>query len=521
MYVKCGALPQAHDVLDKLTSRDVVAWNALISGYAQKGQGQQALECLGRMKYEGILPDAVTYACILKVYAAIGVLDKGKQIHDEISRQGFLKHNRVLGNALVDMYAKCGGLAQAQSVLEKLPYRDREGILPDAVTYVAILKACAVIRAFEKGRELHDEISRHGLLEHNIILGTALVDMYAKCGALAQAQSVFEKLLPRNVVSWNALITGYVQVGQGQQALKCFSQMQQEGILPNRVTYLCILKACAGMGALDKGKELHKEILRRGFLGLDNMLGYAPENFLSHYDARSVLEELPFRDVVSWNALIAGFVQKEQGLEALKCFRQMQHESILPDEVTDACILRACTAIGAIDEGKQIHVKILSLGLSKHNIGLGTALGDMYTNGGALSQAQSVLEKLSFYDVISWNALIAAYAQEGQGQQALKCFQQMQRKSIWPNLSSALLGELLSVGQLGQGGQEEPLVLEAMAGAGGYDEQEGYSLARRQTRGIGGEACIGRPVYAAMAQEIREGWCELLQAQQRQGAPRG
>ncbi|KAI5084860.1 hypothetical protein GOP47_0001029 [Adiantum capillus-veneris] len=564
MYAKCGALTQAQNVLEKLTSRDVVSWNALMAGYVQQGQGQQVIECFERMKHEGILPDAVTYAYILKVYAAIRALDKGKQIHDESSRQGLLDHKSVLGNALVDMYAKCGALPQARSVLERLPYRDvvswnaliagyaqkgqgqqalegfeqmqREGILPDSVTYVAILKVCASIRVIDKGKQMHDEILRQGLLGDNIILGTALVDMYAKCGALSQAHSVLENLPSRNVVSWNALITGYAQEGQGQLALKCFEQMQREGILPNRVTYLCILKACAAIEAFDKGKQIHDEISSRGLLEQDilscsdlvdmhckydtlrkeqsflenrpshddaclsafiaeNGHGQQASEFfkqMEHEDilpkatghvyfpkeragikvinegkkihdeilrqglmeheivlgtavvdmyvkcgalhhAQCVLEKLSFRDAISWNALIAGYVQNGQGLEALECFKQMLQEGILPDEVTYACILKACAAIRAIDEGKQIHVKILRSGLLTHSNGLGSALVDMYIKFGALPQAQSVLEKLPFGGVVYWNALVAAYAQKGQGQQALECFQQMQHNAIRPN----------------------------------------------------------------------------------------
>eukprot|EP00250_Pteridium_aquilinum_P022497 c25392_g4_i1 orf=1-234(+) len=77
MYAKCGSLSKAQDVLEKLPSRDVVSWNALISGYAQEGQGEQALNCFECMKRESIPPNGVTYACILKACGTIGAADKG------------------------------------------------------------------------------------------------------------------------------------------------------------------------------------------------------------------------------------------------------------------------------------------------------------------------------------------------------------------------------------------------------------------------------------------------------------
>ncbi|KAI5057963.1 hypothetical protein GOP47_0027978, partial [Adiantum capillus-veneris] len=272
MYAKCGELQKAQALLDLHHSSSIVPWTALIAGYARQGKGQDALNSFEQMQRAGIPPNAVTFACTLKACAVAGAVDKGKQIHDEILRQGLLEHDIVLGNVLVDMYAKCGALPQAQSVLEKLPSRNivawsaliagyaqngqgqqalecseqmqHEGICPNAVTYVCILKACAMIKAIDKGKQIHDKILRQGLLERDLLLGNALVDMYAKCGTLPQAHAVLEKLPLRDVISWSALIAGYAKNGQGQKALECFEKMQREGILPNGVTFFYLLNMC-------------------------------------------------------------------------------------------------------------------------------------------------------------------------------------------------------------------------------------------------------------------------------------
>ncbi|MCO5557222.1 hypothetical protein L7F22_010782 [Adiantum nelumboides] len=359
MYAKCGVLQKAQVLLDRHNSSNIIPWNALITGYAREGQGQNALDCFEQMQGKGIPADEFTYSCILKACAMMGAVDKGEEIHNDISRQGLLKHNIVLGNALVGMYAKCGALCQARAVLKELPSRNsiswsaliagysqkgrghqalecyeqmqHEGISPDAVTYVCILKACAVIQAFHKGKEIHEEVMRHGLLEHEIIVGGALIDMYAQCGALPQAQSVLEKLPSRNIVCWNALIAGYAQKGQGQQALGCFQRMLQESICPDGVTYVCILKACAVIEAIDKGKQIHEQILRQGLLQHDVVLGgalvdmYVQCGALSQ--AHSALKKLPSRNVECWNALITGYARNEHGQQALECLEQMQREA--------------------------------------------------------------------------------------------------------------------------------------------------------------------------------------------------
>ncbi|KAI5074899.1 hypothetical protein GOP47_0010860 [Adiantum capillus-veneris] len=465
MYAKCGEHQKAQSLLDTYNSRNIISWTALIAGYARDGKGHKALDCFEQMQHKGIVPNGVTYACILKACAAVGAIDKGKKVHDEILRQGLLEHDIVLGGALVDMYAKCGALHQAQIVLENLPSRNvvcwnaliagyaqngqgqqalncfeqmqHEFILPNEVTYVCILKSCAAIGALDKGKEIHGLISRCGLLEQYVVLGNALVDMYAKCGALCQAQSVLGKLPSRNVISWGALIAGYAGNGQGQQALDCFEQMQHEGILPDQVIYVCVLKACATIGAIDKGKKVHDKILRQGLLEDHIVLGGALVDMYvkcgALCQAQSVLEDLPSRDVISWGSLIAGYAQNGQGQQALYCYEQMQREGILPDELTCACILKACAVIGDIDKGTKVHDDISRQGLLEHHNELGRALVDMYAKCGALCQAQSVLENLPFRDVISWSALIAGYAENGQGQQALDCFEQMQREGILPN----------------------------------------------------------------------------------------
>ncbi|KAI5063605.1 hypothetical protein GOP47_0022152 [Adiantum capillus-veneris] len=465
MYAKCGELQQAQGLLDMYGSSSIVPWNALIAGYAREGKSQRAFDCFEHLQLDGLRPSAVTYTCILKACAMSGAIDKGKQVHNVISMQGLLEHHVALGSALIDMYAKCGALCQAQSVLEKLPSRDvvswstliggyaqngqgqealdcfeqmqREGILPNEVTFVCVLNACAASGAIDKGKQIHDEISAQGLLEHNAVLGNALVSMYAKCGALCQAHSVLKKLPSRDVISWNSLIAGYAQSGKGQQALDCFNQMQSEGIIADEVTYACILKACAVIGAVDKGKQIHDEISMQGLLEHHVGLGGALVDMYVKCgaldQAQSVLQKLPSRNVVSWSALIAGYAHNGQGQQALDCFEQMQSEGILANEVTYACILKACGLIGAIDQGKKIHDEILRQGWLEHNAVLGNTLVDMYAKCGALQQAKSVLEKLPSRSIVSWNSMIAGYAQNGQSQEALVCFEQMQRESILPD----------------------------------------------------------------------------------------
>ena len=128
--------------------------------------------------------------------------------------------------------------------------------LQESFTFVASLKDCAKKKDISRGIKLHANVVKLGLLERSPYLASALINMYAKCGMLAKAHEVVNDLPVRNVASWNALISGYAQQGQFHEALDCFEQMQCEGLLPNRVTFLCLLSACSHSGMLDDAQMI-------------------------------------------------------------------------------------------------------------------------------------------------------------------------------------------------------------------------------------------------------------------------
>ncbi|KAH7439192.1 hypothetical protein KP509_04G048900 [Ceratopteris richardii] len=465
MYSKCGALAKAQHVLEGLCIQDVFAWNSLIVGYTQQGQGQQALDCFKKMQSKGCSPDARTYTSVLKACALVGNIELGEHIHKEIARTSLLRTDMVLGTALLNMYAKCGAVSKAEQVFNDLPSCDmvcwnalitgyvqhgqpkqalhcfeemqNKGLVPNELTFTFALKACGMLGAADKGEEIHEIIAKQGLLDHDIVLGTVLVDMYAKCGALTKARCVLDDLSSKSNLPWNALIGGYVQYGLATEALNCIAEMQQEGLSPDPITFSFALKASAALGALDKGIKFHDEISKQGMLGsniqLDNALVDMYAKCGALIQAQEVLEKLPIRDSVSWSAVIAGFVDQGQGEQALHLFDQMRHDGLLPDSVIFSCILKACGNMGAISRGEQIHDEICKLGLLKNDVVLGNSLIDMYAKCGALFKAKQVLEDLPSQDVVSWNSLIGGFAQQGQCKEALECLKQMEQKGISVN----------------------------------------------------------------------------------------
>jgi pentatricopeptide repeat protein len=450
MYAKCGELRRAEQVLEELLVRDVVSWSALIAGFASRpGLAHQALRCFEQMRAEGLTPDSIVFASVLKACTGSGDLETGARVHDEILGLDLLRggqKNAVLGATLVNMYAKLGAFPKAREVHEKLAenrssvswnaliagYVRRgqdckalacfgrmreEGFFPEPVTFVCILKACASTGDVGRGEALHEEIAKRGLLEEqeNVILGTALVDMYAKCGELAKARQVLEELPIRDRVSWSALIAGYTQQeDQGREALASFEQMQNEGFLPDAVAFVCVLKACGSLGAVDKGKQVHDEVRSLGLVETNLILGTALVGMYARCGAltaaQRTLEELPIRDVACWNALMAGYAQRGELEAASSCLRRLQDEDDLsPNAITFQALLGACSRRGRPDEAQTYFESMTrSYGVvsdPEHQIRMVAASA----GSGRFEKALALIEAMpSLHQFAAWMALLTA-----------------------------------------------------------------------------------------------------------------
>lgn len=471
LYAKCGAIEKAEEVLEDLPSPNLVSWNALIAGYAQHNRGEEALDCFEQMQRVGFSPNAVTFACVLKSCGSLGATEKGQDVHKQILEGQHLEKNRFVGNALVDMYARCGAVEKAQKVFDELPFRDiiswnvlitgyvqhghgekalncftqmrLQGLTPNPVTYVCILKACGSLGALEKGQDLHSQIDELHLMEKNVIVASAVVDMYAKCGALDKAQETFDKLRNQNTVMWNTLIGGYAQHGHGEKALGSFNRMLQEAFEPDAITYACVLKACGSIGAARRGQEIHDQVARCGLVKKDIHVGTALLDMYAKFGdlekAQEVFDELAVPNLVSWNALLTGYVQQGDGERALSCFNGMQSGGFSPDATSFLGALKASGRIGAANKGQEVHAQILKHGLSEKDAVIGTTLIDMYANCSLLTEAHEVFDKMPPCNVVPWSCLLEGYSQVGNEEVVFELFDQMSRGGVEPNYVTLMI----------------------------------------------------------------------------------
>eukprot|EP01018_Ginkgo_biloba_P022819 Gb_03626 [translate_table: standard] len=453
MYAKCGSLADGHRVLDEMPTQNVVPWTAMISAYSKREQAEEALALFNQMQRAGIQPDQLTFASILPACADLAALQQGKDIHEDIFRRGY-QTNVILGSALVDMYIKCGSIEYARHVFDEMPERnvvswnvmiagyaqngcleealklfqkmpERDtaswtamivayvrcghheealtifnemqltGIHPDQYTFASVLPACANLVASKQGKKIHEYIIRSGF-QPNVFVGSALVDMYVKCGSIEIARQVFDKMPERNVVSWSTMIAGYAQNGHIDEALKLFEKMPERNV----VSWTAMVAGYAQNGKVDEAFEL--------------------------------FQKMPEPNVVSWTAMIAGFAQNDRFDEALEIFRQMQLTGSKPDSSTFASVLTACAHLTFLQQGKEVHVNIIKSELQS-DVFVGSALMDMYSKCGILEVARKLFDKMPDQNVVSWTSMIVGYAMHGCGKEALQLFEQMQHSGMQPN----------------------------------------------------------------------------------------
>ncbi|XP_057833042.2 pentatricopeptide repeat-containing protein At1g11290, chloroplastic [Cryptomeria japonica] len=464
MYAKCGSINKARELFDRMPQRDVFSWNAMIVGYAQNGFVEKALQTFKQMQLSGVKLNSTTYASILPTCAKMGALEQGMDIHQRITEGGFLS-DVVVANSLVDMYAKCGSINKARELFDKMSQRNvvswnamiagyaqngffgkaletfkemqSAGVKPNSTTTASILSACARMGVLEQGMDIHQSITERQFLS-DVVIATALVDMYAKCGSIEKAHELFDKMIQRDTVSWNAMIVGYAQNGFVEKALETFKQMELSGVKPNSTTFSSILPACAKMGALEQGIYIHQSITEGGLLSDVVVVSALVDMYAkcgSIDKACELFGKMPQRNVVSWNAMILGYAQNGLVEKALETFKQMQLAGVKPDSTTFASILPACAKMGALEQGVDIHQSIAEGGFLS-DIVVVNALVDMYAKCGSIEQARDLFDKMLQRNVISWNAMIAGYAQNGFCKDALKVFELMKHSGAYPDIVS-------------------------------------------------------------------------------------
>ncbi|KAK7356458.1 hypothetical protein VNO80_15730 [Phaseolus coccineus] len=371
-YVRNGDLVAARELLDGMTDHIAVAWNAMISGYVHRGLYEAAFDLLRRMHSLGIQLDEYTYTSVISAASNAGLFYIGRQVHAYVLRTVVQPSQHFVlsvNNVLITFYTRCGKLVEAKRVFDKMPVKDLvswnailsgyvnarrieeansifremperslltwtvmisglaqngfgeeglklfnqmklEGLEPCDYAYAGAIASCSVLGSLDNGQQLHSQIIRLGH-DSSLSVGNALITMYARCGLVEAADTVFFTMPYVDSVSWNAMIAALAQHGHGVKAIQLYEQMLKENIFPDRITFLTILSACSHAGLVKEGRH-YFDTMRAHY-------GITPEE--DHYsrlidllcragmfsEAKNVTESMPFEPSAPiWEALLSG-----------------------------------------------------------------------------------------------------------------------------------------------------------------------------------------------------------------------
>eukprot|EP00253_Pinus_taeda_P011617 PITA_11617 len=390
------------------------------------------------MVAENVTPNCVTAAIVLQACAHLASMQQGMSIHGYILRR-HLEVDVFVGNSLIDMYVKCGNMEMAQRVFDKMLRSDvvswsamitgytqsghakealslfqkmqLEGLRPNSFTMASVLPACAHLKVFPEGKCIHGCIIRRGF-DFDVIVSTALVDMYAKCGSMEITNQLFNKMLERDLASWNAMITGYAQNGQAHEALTFFYHMQEADLKPDSVTTVGLLTACSHLASLQRGNSINGFIIRNGF-DSDVIVGTALIDMYAKCGnidfAQRAFDKISKRDVIPWSAMIAGYGMHGHCEEALHLFSKMINIGIRPDHITFQSVLSACSDAGLVDEGMRYFDSMIQDYCITPSVDHFACMIDLLGRAGRLSEAQEIIERMPLKPNISvWGALLGA-----------------------------------------------------------------------------------------------------------------
>ncbi|OVA12301.1 Pentatricopeptide repeat [Macleaya cordata] len=401
--------------------------------------------------------DSIFYNSIISLCISEKALHEGSRLHSHMASTGF-QPSVFLENQFINLYAKCGEMEAAQEVFNGMHHRNsvswnamisgyclnrrfhealllfREmtetGPCPDQSTYLSALRASVGSGNPRHGEQIHTYVVKTGFFEY-LKVGNALINMYAKLGNLEDAETVYEIMVEKDEVSWNSIITANAQNGCSNRALLLLVEMQQKGLRPDEFAFGSVL------GSSDKPviKELHAQITKGGYerdVFVMTTLLDAYSSCGSLQDAYLVFNKIPDRNTVAWNTIIAAYTENGCIKQGLQLFQQMGEKDIHPDEYTIASLLKAMAVRERIEEGKQLHVIAIKLGLYRNTL-VGNTLITMYSKHGEVSYSRQAFENIAEADLVSWNSMIQSYVQNDRSEEALAFFLDMKLSGIEPD----------------------------------------------------------------------------------------
>ncbi|XP_050257597.1 pentatricopeptide repeat-containing protein At1g74600, chloroplastic [Quercus robur] len=457
-YCKSAAMVDALKLFDTLPQPNVFSWNIVILGYNQNDLFEDSWRIFCRMHSLGFELNEITCGIVLSACTALQAPMLGTHVYSLSMKNGFFS-NGYIRAGMIDLFAKHCNFKDALRVFHDVSCENvvcwnaiisgavRNGensvalglfrqmccgpFQPNSFTFSSILTACAALEELDIGKGVQGWVIKCGA--GDVFVGTAIVDLYAKCGDMEEAVKEFSRMPSRNVVSWTTVISGFVQKDDSTSALKFFKYMRELEVEINKYTVTSVLTACAKRAMIEEAIQIHSWILKTGYY-LDAAVGAALINMYSKIGSLD-LSELVFKEVGNIKnlgtcaAMISAFTQNQNFRGAIEMFQRMLQESVRPDKFCTSSLL---SIIGCLYLGRQIHCYALKTSLVP-DVSVGCSLFTMYSKCGSLEQSYKVFEQILEKDNVSWASMIAGFAEHGCSDQAIQLFREMLLEEIIPD----------------------------------------------------------------------------------------
>ncbi|KAJ4909704.1 putative pentatricopeptide repeat-containing protein [Raphanus sativus] len=422
-YAKIRNSIYARRVFDEIPQPNIYSWNSLLMAHSQSGHLSEMERTFKKLPFRA---DGVSWNLLISGYSLSGLLGEAVRAYNTMMKEGSANLTRV--------------------------------------TLMTMLKLCSDNGCVSLGKQVHGQVRKRGF-ESYLLVGSALMDMYAKVGFITDAKKVFYGLEDRNTVmynslmggllasgmvkdaqelfqemekdsvSWTAMIKGLAQNGLEKEAIEFFGEMKVEGLRMDQFTFGSVLPACGGLGAIKEGRKIHACIIRTNFQ--DNV--YVGSALIDMYCkcrcidyAKTVFDGMKQKNVVSWTAMVVGYGQAGRAEEAVKMLLEMERSGVQPDHYTLGQAISACANIASLEEGSQFHGKTIVSGLIDY-VTVSNSLVTLYGKCGNIDDSARLFNEMSFRDEVSWTAMVSAYAQFGRANEAIDLFDRMVQEGLKPD----------------------------------------------------------------------------------------
>ncbi|CAL9195944.1 pentatricopeptide repeat-containing protein At1g31430-like [Musa acuminata AAA Group] len=370
VYSEMGHVEMSRTLFDETPEMGVISWNVMIGAYVKCRKFEDAISVYQKMVREGVKPDEATLVITVSACSALGNLELGTKLHVRMHKE--LWFSVTLGNALLDMYTKCGPVDVARRFFDSMPTK-------------------------------------------NVVSWTSMVSGYVKCGELDKARQLFDRSPGRDVVLWTALINGYVQCNRFDEALATFREMQSKGIKPDKFMVVSLLTACARLGALEQGRLIHGYI-QDNRIQLDAVVGTALIDMYAKcgcidksLEVFSIVER---RDTTIWTSIIYGLATNGESGKALELFSEMRRAGAKPDDITFISVLSACSHGGLVNEGRRFFHAMKEMYRMEPKLEHYGCFIDLLGRAGLLDEAEGLIRNIPkgiVKDVLPlWGSLLGA-----------------------------------------------------------------------------------------------------------------